>query len=94
MLKDLMEYLQEKVLGKLSKGRADDVMLFITVFLEHLVKRHGKELGKCFKGYAGFLRLVSWSANAAKCAAEVVVLEGMSDCPHPVDAQFGIDIDL
>jgi len=90
----------EDLLKLLPRTTGNRLVCFLKVFLEHLIKRHGRELGKCFKSYTGFAKLVCWAGNAARCAAKVVILDknvnltANVDCPHGVDAEHGRSIDL
>ena len=88
----------ETLLGKLSVDTGGKVVTFLKVLIEHLVKRHGREIGNCFNGFAGYWKLVGWVGNAARCAANQTVSgvagENTADCPHPVDPDHGVELDL
>jgi len=84
----------EKLIGLLGDG-GGDIALFLRVFVEHFVKRHGKEVvGTAGSGYMGYLKLASWASNAARCAAKRVANNESPDCPHMVDPDHGLPIDI
>jgi len=89
------------LLAKLPKGVREKLVIFLKVLVEHLVKQHGRELATGFRSYAGAAQLLMWLGSAARCAVNVVVIQPFltkqppkPDCPHAVDPQHGLPLDL
>lgn len=89
----MLQPIEALIASKIGGANGKKIVLVLKIVVEHLIRRHGKELKKQLGGYTGYLKLVSWLGNAVRCAVKCVI-DGDEDCKHSVDPDHGLPLDL